>query len=279
MTTTLELAPVTLLSNGVEMPKLGLGTWPMDDAEAARTVETALDMGYRLVDTAENYGNEKGVGQGLRASSVPRDEVFVTTKFNKTWHSVEGVRQACEGSLERLGLDYLDLLLIHWPNPGQGRYVEAFEGLMKVLDAGLVRAIGVSNFKVTHLNDLLSRGYVPHVNQIQLDPYHRRDDIVAVHNAHGIITESWSPIGRGGELLSDPRVTAAAEAHGVTPGQVVLRWHVQSGYLPAPKSSNPKRLAENLDVFGFALSEAEMAAMNGMGREDPDMADSDVFGH
>lgn len=277
--TTTPLAPSFTLSNGVEIPQVGLGTWPMNDAEAAVAVAQALGIGYRLIDTAEAYGNETGVGQGIRDAGLPRDEVFVTTKMNKKWHSVDGARQACEASLKRLGLDYIDLFLIHWPNPDQGTYVEAFEGLTKLLEAGLVRAIGMSNFKVTHLGDLFEAGFMPHVNQIQMDPYHRRDDLLALHAEKGIQTESWSPIGRGGPLLSDPAVTGPAEAHGKTPGQIVLRWHVQMGSIPVPKSADAQRQAQNLDIFDFALTEAEMAALDVLDRPDPDMYDSDVFGH
>jgi 2,5-diketo-D-gluconate reductase A len=274
-----HIVPTTSLLNGVEMPRLGLGTWPMNDAEAARAVASALDQGYRLVDTAENYQNEAGVGEGIKAASVPRDEVFVTTKFNKAWHSVKGAREACEASLKRLGLDYIDLLLIHWPNPDQGTYVEAFDGITRLVDAGLVRAAGVSNFKPHHLNDLFEAGFTPAVNQIQIDPHHLRPEEVAIHRKKGIVTEAWSPIGRGGELLSEPAITAAAEAHGRTPAQIVLRWHVQSGVVPAPKSADPTRQAENLDVFDFELSEAEMQALGGLDRPDPDMLDADSFGH
>ena len=192
MPTPTSLAPTITLSNGVEMPQLGLGTWPMDDAEAARVVAQAIGMGYRLIDTAENYGNERGVGEGLRASGVPREQVFITTKFNKQWHSVEGAQQACDASLLRLGLDHVDLLLVHWPNPDQDRYVEAFEGLVRLLEAGKVRAIGTSNFKPTHLQRLFDLGLVPHVNQIHLDPYHGRHDVVQVHRERGIVTEAWS---------------------------------------------------------------------------------------
>lgn len=272
-------APHLTLSNGVQMPHLGLGTWPMDDAEAAVAVARALNIGYRLLDTAENYQNEKGVGEGIRKSGVSRAEVFVTSKFNREWHSVAGARQACEASLERLGLDYLDLFLIHWPNPDQDRYVEAFEGLVRLQEAGLVRAIGTSNFKPAHLERLFAAGFKPQVNQIQLDPYHRRDDLVAIHRARGIVTETWSPIGRGSAMLADPAIVAAAERHGKTPAQVVLRWHVQQGFVPAPKSANPQRLAENLAVFDFALSADEMAALDGLDRPDPAMFDADVFGH
>lgn len=273
-------APTRTLLNGVAMPQLGLGTWPMDDAGAAVSVKTAIQAGYRLIDTAQNYGNETGVGEGVRASGVARSDIFITTKFNRAWHSVAGVREACEASLKRLGTDYIDLYLIHWPNPDQDKYVEAFHGLCKVREAGLVRAIGVSNFKPAHLQRLFAEGLVPDVNQIQLDPWHRRDDIVALHHDKGILTESWSPIGRGTSgVLSDPAVAAIAAAHGRSPAQVVLRWHVQSGYVPTPKSSDPARQAENLDVFNFMLSPQEMAALDGLDRPDPEMFDADVFGH
>lgn len=271
--------PCLTLSNEVAIPAIGLGTWPMSDAEAATAVDRALRIGWRHVDTAENYANEVGVGRGIRASGVDRSEIFVTSKFNRQWHSVAGVRAACEASLKRLGLDHLDLFLVHWPNPSQDRYVEAVEGLFAVLEAGLVRSIGVSNFKATHLARLFDRGLVPHVNQIQLDPYHRRDDVAGLDAARGLVTESWSPIGRAGPLLADPVVRQVAEAHGRTPAQVLLRWHVEHGWVPLPKSSDPTRQAQNLAVFDFALAPDERAALDGLGRTDPGMLDSDVFGH
>ncbi len=279
MTSSIPLSTTLTLANGVHMPQLGLGTWPMDDAEAARAVAGAIGIGYRLIDTAENYGNERGVGEGIRYSGVARGDLFVTTKFNRKWHSIDGARQACEASLQRLGLDYIDLLLIHWPNPDQDRYVEAFQGLVRLREQGLVRAIGTSNFKPAHLERLFAVGLVPQVNQIQLDQYHLRNDLVAIHRAHGIVTETWSPIGRGGQMLQDPAITTIAARHGRTPGQVVLRWHVQHGFATAVKSSDPQRQAQNLDVFGFALSEEDMAVLDGLDRPDPEMLDADAFGH
>lgn len=279
MNTHPRLAPTVTLANGVKMPQLGLGTWPMNDAEAAVAVAQAIQIGYRLIDTAENYQNERGVGEGIRNSGIAREEIFVTTKFNRKWHSIEGARQACEASLERLGLDYIDLLLVHWPNPDQNRYVEAFQGLVKLLEAGVVRAIGTSNFKPAHLQRLFDLGLVPHLNQIQLDPYHRRDDLVAIHREKGIVTEAWRPLGCGNTMLQDPVVTRIAQAHGRTPAQVLLRWQVQQGFVTTPKSADAKRQAENLDVFSFALSEADMAALNQLGRHDPEMLDADSFGH
>lgn len=279
MSAIVKAAPKTLLANGVEMPQLGLGTWPMNDAEAADAVANALRTGYRLVDTAENYGNERGVGEGIRRSGIARPEIFVTSKFNRQWHSIEGARTACEARLTRLGLDYLDLLLIHWPNPDQDRYLEAFHGLQRLLDAGLVRAIGTSNFKPAHLQRLFDNGLTPHVNQIQLDPYHLRSDLVAIHEAKGIVTETWSPLGRGGQMLADPIIADMAKRHGRSAAQVVLRWHTQRGFIPTPKSADPVRQAQNLDIFDFTLSDVEMAALNGLDRPDPKMFDADSFGH
>ena len=276
---TIKPAPTLTLANGVKMPQLGLGTWPMNDAEAAVTVAAALDMGYRLIDTAENYENERGVGEGIRQSGVARADIFVTTKFNRKWHSVDGARAACEASLERLGLDYLDLLLVHWPNPDQGRYVEAYQGLVRLLEAGLVRAIGTSNFKPAHLQKLFDLGLVPHLNQIQLDPYHLRDDLVAIHRAKGIVTGAWRPLGCGNAMLADPVISAVAERHGRTTAQVILRWLTQQGFVATPKSSNPTRMAQNLDIFDFTLSADEMALLGTLDRPDPDMFDADSFGH
>ena len=276
---TVKPAPMLTLSNGVQMPLLGLGTWPMNDAQAAVAVAGALRNGYRLIDTAENYGNERGVGEGIRSSGLARDEVFVTTKFNREWHGVDGVRAACEASLERLGLDYLDLLLVHWPNPDQDRYVEAFQGLVRLLEAGRVRAIGTSNFKPAHLQRLFDQGLVPHLNQIQLDPYHRRDELIAIHREKGIATQAWRPLGFGNRMLSDPLITAIARTHERTPAQVVLRWLVQQGIAATPKSADALHQAQNLDVFDFVLSATEMAVLDGLDRPDPDMLDADRFGH
>ena len=274
-----NVAPTVILANGVKMPQIGLGTWPMNDSEAAVTVAQAIGLGYRLIDTAENYENERGVGEGVRAAGVDRSEIFLTTKFNRKWHSIDGARQACEASLQRLGLDYIDLLLVHWPNPDQDRYVEAFQGLVRLQEAGLVRAIGTSNFKPAHLQRLFDLGLVPQVNQIQLDPYHRRDDLLAIHRQRGILTETWTPLGRRNAMLADPAITAIAERHARTAAQIVLRWHVQQGFVPTPKSSDPGRLAENLNIFDFRLSADEMAVLDRLDRPDPTMFDADSFGH
>lgn len=279
--TSVPLAPTVPLRSGGAMPLLGLGTWPMTGAECTEAVATALDAGYRLVDTAENYRNEDAVGAGLRQTSVPREQVFVTTKFNKKWHGRELVRESLEAALERMGLDYVDLLLIHWPNPDQGRHVEAFEGLLAVQQAGLARAIGTSNFTEPFLTDLFGRGYLPEVNQIELDPTRPRRDQVAVHREHGIVTEAWSPLGRyhRDELMASPAVADAARAVGRTPSQVVLRWQVQQGFVAVPKSADPGRQVENLSVFGFSLSEEQMAAIDALADPQADIVDPYVFGH
>ena len=205
--------------------------------------------------------------------------MFVTTKFNRKWHSIDGARRACEASLARLGLDYVDLLLVHWPNPDQDRYVEAFAGMVPLLGAGLVRAIGTSNFKPAHLQRLFDQGMTPHVNQIHLDPYHLRSDLVAIHQARGIVTGTWSPLGRGNQMLQDATITAIAERHGRTAAQVVLRWHTQQGFVPTPKSADLGRQNENLDIFDFTLSDAEINALSALDRPDPEMLDADSFGH
>ena len=272
-------APTVRLRSGADLPLLGLGTWPLNDDEAADTVDLAIRTGYRLIDTAENYRNEKGVGEGIRRSGVPREELFVTTKFNREHHSRDGVRRAFEASTRLLGLDYIDLLLVHWPNPGQGRQVEAVQGIAALLEQGLVRAVGTSNYKPAHLQQAIDAGIVPDVNQIQLDPQRPRIEERAFHNQHGIVTESWSPLGQGGGLLDEPALVAIAAAHGRTPAQVVLRWHVQQGMVAIPKSSDPQRLAQNLDIFGFELSGEELARLYTLDVGRAEIVDSDDFGH
>ena len=272
--------PTIALANGVAVPALGLGTSPMNDAQTEAMVAAAIGAGYRLIDTAENYGNERGVGRGIRASGIDRGEVFVTTKFNERWHGVEEAQQAFANSAERLGLDHVDLLLIHWPNPKKDRYVDAWRGMIRLLEDGKVRAIGVSNFKPAHLDRLLEEtGVAPHVNQIQLDPRIPREDERSYHAAHGILTESWSPIGAGGDLLADATIGDVAGAHGKTSAQIVLRWNVQLGLVPIPKSSKPERLAENIDVFDFELSPDEMGRIASLDRHGAGAVDSDRFGH
>ena len=273
-------APTVTLANGALMPALGLGTSPMGDEETAVAVVAALRAGYRLVDTAENYGNERGVGRGIRASGVDRGEVFVTTKFDRKRHGYDEAQEAFANSAERLGLERIDLFLIHWPNPKQDRYVDAWRGMLKLLEDGKVGAVGVSNFKPAHIERLLdATGVVPHVNQVQLDPRIGRAEERSYHAAHGIVTESWSPIGAGGDLLADPTIGDIARRHAKTPAQVVLRWHVQLGLVPIPKSSNRERLAENIDVFDFELSSKDMNEIGALDRLGEGAVDSDRFGH
>ncbi|NAS26343.1 aldo/keto reductase [Herbidospora sp. NEAU-GS84] len=263
------------------MPRLGLGTWPMNDAQAERAVATAIEAGYRLIDTAEAYGNETGVGRGIKASGIAREELFVTTKFDRRWHGRDLVPQAYQASLDRLGLDYADLLLIHWPNPGHDRYVAAFEGLVDLLQDGRLPAIGTSNFKPAHLDRLITEtGVVPDVNQIQLSPAVTRDEARAYHQSHGIVTESWSPLGgQGADVLNRPEIAAVAEEVGRTPAQVILRWNVELGLVTIPKSSSPERLRENLAVFDFSLTPQQIAAISALDQGESAAVDSDTFGH
>lgn len=271
--TTAELAP------GVFIPLIGLGTWPMTGEAAADAVNRAIGNGYRHIDTAENYGNEEAVGEGIRRSGIARGELFLTTKFNRQWHSRTGVREAFGAAARRLGTEYLDLFLIHWPNPAQGRFIEAAEGLTRLAEEGLVRCWGVSNFKPAHLRELQAAGLEAPVNQVQIDPEHQQRDQLAFHRAHGIATAAYSPLGRNGGFLSAPAITVPAEEHGKTPAQVVLRWQVQSGRLAVPKSADDRRQRDNLDVFGFALTGAEMAAIDALDTGAPPRLDSDEFGH
>jgi len=268
------------LANGVAMPALGFGTSPMGNAEAETAVAAALRAGYRLIDTAENYRNEPGVGRGIRSSGVDRRDVFVTTKLNKRWHGEAEAQQAFTNSAERLGLEHIDLLLIHWPNPQQDRYVDAWRGLIQLLDDGKVRAIGVSNFKPGHLDRLIEEtGVTPHVNQIQLDPRHSRADERRYHSAHAIVTESWSPIGAGGDLLLEPTIVDLAQRHSKTPAQIVLRWHIQLGLIPIPKTSKPSRMGENIDVFNLELGTGDMGELTRLDGQGERVVDSDRYGH
>jgi len=275
------LAPTLPLRHGAEIPVLGLGTSPLVGADSVRQVRTALESGYRLIDTAENYHNEDAVGQAIRDIGMNRNEIYITTKFNRRWHDVDGVRQAYEASLRRLGVDYIDLMLVHWPNPDQDRYVEAVQGLQALLDSGGLRAIGTSNFKPAHLERVLDEtGITPDVNQIQLSPYSTRNESREYHAAHDIVTEAYSPLGASSsDLRGDPVITGIAKDHGKSPTQVVLRWHVQLGLVAIPRSSNPGRIAENIDIFDFELTEQDMSKISALDRGESVATDSDVFGH
>jgi len=272
-------APSLSLKNGAAMPMIGLGTWPMDDEESARAVEQAIQIGYRHVDTAENYENEAGVGEGIRRSGIPRNEIFITTKFNRGWHSSEGVVEAFENSIARLGVDYLDLFMIHWPNPELDNYVDAFRGLEVLRREGRVRAVGVANFKKSHLQRLFDADFTPEVNQIQIDPEHVRNEQIEFHERHGIVTAAYSPLGRGGAFLRDASIASAAAHHRRTPSQIVLRWHTQKGVAAVPKSADPSRQLENLNIFDFRLTPDQMRAIDALDTGGPARLDSDSFGH
>ena len=267
------------LNNGVAMPAIGLGTYPLDDREVAQTVLRATGVGYRLIDTAAKYGNETGVGDGVRACGIPREDLFVTTKLDGGNQGRDRAIPGLDASLRRLRLDYIDLLLIHWRLPWQDLYVDTWRTFEKILATGKTRAIGVSNFKPAHLERLAAGSdLVPAVNQIELNPGVGRVGAREYDAAHGIVTQAWSPLGRG-ELLSDRVITEIAGRHGRTPAQVIVRWHVQHGVSAVPKSTNEARLAANIGVFDFALSETDMLAIDRLDQGEAAAMDSDVEGH
>ena len=269
------------LLGGPEMPVLGLGTYPLDNAEVEPVIEQALEIGYRLFDTAEGYGNEVGVGRALQRCGVDRSELFVTTKFNVRWHGEDLVRETFQRSAERLQLDRIDQLMIHWPNPAQGRFVNAWRGLIRLREEGLVRSIGVANFKPHHVRRLMDEtGVAPDVNQIELNPFVSRVALRVFHEEHAIATEAWAPLGKGGSLLEDPVILGIGERHERTPAQVVLRWNLQLGNVVIPKTTSRERLLENFNIFDFTLAAHEMAALAALDRgEKAVMLDSDEFGH
>lgn len=273
--------PATVrLADGGQLPRIGLGTWPMDDAEAERVVAEAIDLGYRLVDTAYAYGNETGVGRGLRAGGAAREDVFVTTKLNAHSHSVEGVAQAWADAVGRLGVEYVDLMLIHWPNPWQDRYVEAWEGLVELREQGKVQHIGVSNFLPAHVDRIVAAtGVVPVLNQLQINPRYLQPEARAYDDAHGIVTQSWSPLGQGTGLLEVPLLREIADQHACAPGQLVLAWHLHHGLAVIPKSSRRARLVENLDAARIALAPADVARLDALDGTEPDVKHPESFGH
>ncbi|GAB7002721.1 aldo/keto reductase [Nocardioides sp. AN3] len=261
--------PTYTLNDGSTLPAVGFGTYPMRGEEGVAAIVSALEGGYRLLDTAVNYENETEVGEALRRSGLPRDEVQVTSKIPGRHHAYELAISSTKESLERLGLDYLDLHLIHWPNPSQGLFVEAWRALVDLREQGLVRSIGVSNFTPAHLRRIIDEtGVTPAVNQIEMHPLFPQVQMRAVHEELGIRTEAWSPMGKRQAQYDAPPVRAAASRLGVTPGQVILRWHVELGSVPIPKSATPSRQAENLDVFSFELTAEEVEAITALGRAD-----------
>jgi len=273
--------PSLALNSGGSIPQLGLGTWPLDDTDVEKAVIAAAELGYRHVDTAVKYGNEIGVGRGVAASGVPREDWFVTTKLDGEYQGRDRAVAGLDASLDRLGLEYVDLLLIHWPLPARGEFVSTWETFIRLREAGKARAIGVSNFKPAHIDALIAAtGVVPAVNQIQLSPAITRREQRAYDTEHGILTESWSPLGGGsGDLLSSRVLARVAEKHDRTPAQTVLRWHLQNGLVVIPKSANPQRMADNLGAFGFELDADDLAALDTLD-EGPDAGvDSDRSGH
>ncbi|MBA0052208.1 aldo/keto reductase [Streptomyces sp. AJS327] len=261
----MSTVPTIQLNNGISMPQLGFGVWQVPDDEAARAVATALEAGYRSIDTAAIYENEEGTGRAIAASGVPREELFVTTKL---WNSSQGYDEtlrAFDASLDRLGLDHVDLYLIHWPVPSQDRYVDSWRAFERIHSEGRARAIGVSNFQPAHLKRVLDLGgTVPALNQIELHPHLQQSIPRAFHADHGIVTEAWSPLGQGGDLLREPVLGEIARKHGKTPAQVVLRWHLQIGNVVIPKSVTPARIAENIDVLDVELDDSDLAAIAGL---------------
>ena len=261
MVQTLSAAPSLPLNDGRSMPQLGLGVWQTPPEATAQAVRAALAVGYRLIDTAAAYRNEAGVGEGVRASGVPRDQVFVATKL---WNSDQGYDEtlrAFDRSLERLGMDYVDLYLIHWPHPALGRYIDSWRALVRLKEEGRTLSVGVCNFMIEHLRRIMAEtGVAPAVNQIELHPCFQQTDLRAFHAGQGIVTQSWSPLGQG-RLLKHPEIARIAARHGKTPAQAIVRWHVESGLAVIPKSVNPERIAENFEVFDFRLGEEDMGAI------------------
>lgn len=256
--------PTLQLNDGYDIPQLGYGVFKVPPADTERAVTEAFEVGYRHIDTAAIYGNEEGVGAAIAASGIPRSELFITTKLWNDRHDGEEPHAAIRESLDKLGLERVDLYLVHWPTPAKDNYLHAWQKLIEIRDAGLTRSIGVSNFLVPHLEKIVAQtGVTPAVDQIELHPAHQQRDITGWAADHGVRIESWGPLGQGKyDLFGLPEVREAASAHGKSPAQVVLRWHLQKGFIVFPKSVRRERLEENLDVFDFTLSDAEMQAID-----------------
>jgi 2,5-diketo-D-gluconate reductase A len=271
--------PDLTLSSGHAIPQLGFGVFKVPLAETQRAVETALEAGYRSIDTAAMYRNEEGVGAAVAASGLPRGELFVTTKLNNDAHGYDSALAAFERSRDKLGLEYVDLYLIHWPLPAQDRYVETWRALIKLRDDGVVRSIGVSNFQQAHLDRIADEtGEMPALNQIELHPYLTQEGMREYDRAHRIATEAWSPIARGRELLRDRVIVALAEKYGKTAAQIVIRWHVELGNVVIPKSVTPSRIRENIDVFDVELDPEDVEAITGLNRGERTGPDPDHVG-
>lgn len=277
--TSLHTVPDITLNNDVLIPQVGLGVFQVPDGKTQEVVEHALELGYRHVDTAAAYRNEEGVGAAVRASALPREELFITTKLRNGDQGHDSTLKAFDASRRALGLDVVDLYLIHWPRPDLDLYVETWRALEKLYAEGAVRAIGVSNFLPEHLERLVAESdVVPAVNQVELHPTFQQPATLEATRRAGVAVEAYSPLGQGRDLES-PAVTEVAAAHGVTPAQVVLRWHVQQGTIVIPKSVNPRRMVENIDLFGFELSDEEMAAVAGLDSDERIGADPATFSY
>lgn len=269
--------PTITLNNGVEMPQVGFGVFQVPNEETTAAVSAALKAGYRSIDTAAIYGNEEGVGKALAQSGIAREELFITSKI---WIADMGYEQtlaAFDASLDRLGLDYLDLFLIHWPAPEKDLYVETWKALEKLYAEKKIRAIGVSNFQPAHLEKLIAEGtIVPAVNQVELHPALQNREVIAANTERGIVTEAWSPLAQGA-MLTDETILAIAEAHKVTAAQVILRWHLQQGRVIIPKSVTESRIVANLDLFGFELTGDELASIDALDRDGRTGPNPDTF--
>lgn len=272
--------PTLPLNDGYTMPQIGLGTASLKDDTVAPVIVTALEAGYRHIDTAYRYGNQRGVGKGIRDSGIPREELFVTTKLDGEFQGNERAIAGLDECLRQLDLEYVDLLLIHWPLPQRNEYISTWQTFAKLVASGKTRSIGVSNFKPAHLDRLLAATTIrPVANQIQLSPRITRPDHVAYDRAHDIVTVAWSPLGQGKGLLDEPILATIAARYGKTPAQVVLRWNMELGIVTIPRSSNPARLAQNLAIFDFTLTTAEIAAITALDTGAEQRADSDTTGH
>ena len=272
--------PMITMNNGVEIPQLGFGVFQIPPDETVDATLAALEIGYRHIDTAEMYRNEKEAGEAVRRSGIPREEVFVTSKLNNGFHARDAALKAFDGTLDALGFDYLDLFLVHWPLPGiDVDYVETWKAMEEIYDSGRCRAIGVSNFQQHHLRRLFAEAVIrPAVNQIEAHPYLTQDELRAFDADHGIVTEAWSPIAQG-KVLDDPVIRGVAQRVGRTPAQVTLRWHVQRGDVVFPKSVTRSRVQENFDIFDFELDESAMSAISALNRDDRTGPNPDEFNY
>jgi len=273
-------SPTILLNNGKTIPQIGLGTSPLNDKEVVPAVVAAIEVGYRHIDTAYRYNNERGVGKGIRDSGIEREDLFVTTKLDGVFQGNDRAIGGLDESLGRLGLDYVDLLLIHWPLPQRDEYVSTWETFEKLVAAGKARSIGLSNFKPAHIDRLLAEATIrPAINQIQLNPRITRPEQRAYNLKQGIVTEAWSPLGAGSDLLENPTLAAIGAKYGKTPGQVVLRWHIELGIVAIPRSANPGRIAQNINIFDFELTTDEIATISALDTGEEQGVDSDKSGH